>query len=116
MADFLHRIRDLSRPRRAPARRAPRASARARDYDWHWSGWRAPAADTDREAAASRIRFNPTILPPYVRRTKSLEVLISILYLKGISTGDFERRWPRLWPEDFAWSVAASTIARLKEG
>ena len=37
-----------------------------------------------------RIRFNPTILPPYARRTKSLEVLIPILYLKGISTGDFE--------------------------
>src|SRR5262245_45237284 len=36
----------------------------------------------DREAsAAERIRFNPTILPPYARRTKSLEVLIPILYL-----------------------------------
>ena len=45
----------------------------------------------DREASAGeRIRFNPTILPPYARRTKSLEVLIPILYLKGISTGDFE--------------------------
>ena len=45
----------------------------------------------DRDAVAGeRIRFNPTILPPYVRRTKSLEVLIPILYLKGISTGDFE--------------------------
>jgi hypothetical protein len=29
-------------------------------------------------------------LPPYTRRSKSLEVLIPILYLKGISTGDFE--------------------------
>jgi hypothetical protein len=28
---------------------------------------------------------------PYVRRSKSLEVLIPILYLKGISTGDFEQ-------------------------
>jgi transposase-like protein len=45
----------------------------------------------DREAAdGERIRFSPTILPPYARRTKSLEVLIPILYLKGISTGDFE--------------------------
>ena len=37
-----------------------------------------------------RIRFSSTILPPYARRSKSLEVLIPILYLKGISTGDFE--------------------------
>src|SRR5207244_13483893 len=42
----------------------------------------------DREAGGGeRIRFSPTILPPYARRTKSLEVLLPILYLKGISTG-----------------------------
>ena len=34
--------------------------------------------------------FTPAILPPYARRSRSLEVLIPILYLKGISTGDFE--------------------------
>jgi transposase len=35
----------------------------------------------DREAAGGeRIRFSPTIVPPYARRTKSLEVLIPILY------------------------------------
>ena len=46
----------------------------------------------DRGAAADagRIRFTPAILPPYARRSRSLEVLIPILYLKGISTGDFE--------------------------
>ena len=45
----------------------------------------------DREAVGGeRIRFSPTILPPYARRRKSLEVLIPILYLKGVSTGDFE--------------------------
>ena len=45
----------------------------------------------DREATeGERIRFWPSILPPYARRSKSLEVLIPILYLKGISTGDFE--------------------------
>lgn len=36
-----------------------------------------------------RIRFTSKILPPYLRRTKSLEELIPWLYLKGISTGDF---------------------------
>ena len=39
--------------------------------------------------AVDRIRFSSAILPPYARRLKSLEVLIPVLYLKGISTGDF---------------------------
>ena len=36
---------------------------------------------------AGRIRFTSAILPPYARRSRSLEVLIPILYLKGVSTG-----------------------------
>jgi putative transposase len=69
----------------------------------------------DREASAGeRIRFNPSILPPYARRTKSLEVLIPILYLKGISTGDFEEVLAALVGKD-APGLSASTIARLKE-
>ena len=44
----------------------------------------------DREAAeGERIRYSPSIVPPYARRSKSLEVLIPVLYLKGISRGDF---------------------------
>src|SRR3954468_11126539 len=70
----------------------------------------------DRDASAGeRIRFNPTILPPYARRTKSLEVLIPILYLKGISTGDFEEVLAALVGKD-APGLSASTIARLKGG
>ena len=68
----------------------------------------------DREAAdGERIRFSPTILPRYARRTKSLEVLIPILYLKGISTGDFEEVLAALVGKD-APGLSASTIARLK--
>ena len=69
----------------------------------------------DREAAeGERIRFSPTILPPYARRTKSLEVLLPILYLKGISTGDFEDALAALVGQD-APGLSASTIARLKD-
>ena len=71
----------------------------------------------DRGAVANapeRIRFTPAILPPYARRSKSLEVLIPILYLKGISTGDFADALAALLGKD-APGLSASTIARLKE-
>jgi putative transposase len=71
----------------------------------------------DRGAAAEdgqRLRFTPTILPPYARRSKSLEVLIPILYLKGISTGDFEEALAALLGKD-APGLSAATVSRLKE-
>ena len=61
-----------------------------------------------------RIRFSSAILPPYARRSKSLEVLIPILYLKGISTGDFQEALIVLLGKD-AGGLSASTIARLKD-
>ena len=55
----------------------------------------------DRAAdGGERIRFSSAILPPYARRSKSLEVLIPILYLKGISTGDFEEALAALLGKD----------------
>jgi len=61
-----------------------------------------------------RVRFSPSILPAYARRTKSLEVLIPILHLRGVSTGDFEEALAALLGKD-APGLSASTIARLKE-
>jgi transposase-like protein len=61
-----------------------------------------------------RIRFTPAILPPYARRSKSLEALLPILYLKGVSTGDFAEALMALLGKD-APGLSASTIARLKE-
>jgi putative transposase len=63
---------------------------------------------------AERIRFSSAILPPYARRSKSLEVLIPVLYLKGISTGDFEEALIALLGKD-AGGLSASTVSRLKE-
>jgi transposase-like protein len=69
----------------------------------------------DRAAdGGERIRFSSAILPPYARRSKSLEVLIPILYLKGVSTGDFEEALAALLGKD-AGGLSASTIGRLKE-
>jgi transposase-like protein len=61
-----------------------------------------------------RIRFTSAILPPYARRSKSLEVLIPILYLKGVSTGDFEEALAALLGKN-APGLTASTIGRLKD-
>jgi putative transposase len=63
---------------------------------------------------AERIRFSSAILPPYARRSKSLEVLIPVLYLKGVSTGDFEEALIGLLGKD-AGGLSASTVSRLKE-
>ena len=63
---------------------------------------------------SERIRFSSAILPPYARRSKSLEVLIPILYLKGVSTGDFEEALVALLGKD-ASGLSAATVGRLKE-
>jgi putative transposase len=60
-----------------------------------------------------RLQFSSAILPPYLRKTKSIEELIPWLYLKGISTGDFsEALAALLGPE--APGLSASTVVRLK--
>ena len=60
-----------------------------------------------------RIRFASAILPPYLRRTKSIETLLPWLYLKGISTGDFTDALAALLGKD-APGLSATTISRLK--
>lgn len=50
---------------------------------------KAPKVADRQKQVASKIRFTSTILPPYLRRTKSIEELLPWLYLKDISTGDF---------------------------
>jgi transposase-like protein len=68
----------------------------------------------DRHADRSkRIGFRSTILPPYLRRTKSMEELIPWLYLKGVSTGDFSDALAALIGKQ-APGLSAPTISRLK--
>jgi len=66
------------------------------------------------DAKGERIRFSSQILPPYLRRTKSLDELIPWLYLRGVSTGDFtEALQALLGPQ--APGLSATNIVRLKE-
>lgn len=74
-----------------------------------------PRVRDRRTGEEERITFTSSILPPYLRKSKSLEELIPWLYLKGISTGDFTEALKALVGKD-APGLSPSTIARLKEG
>jgi putative transposase len=68
----------------------------------------------DRQGRGSeRIIFSSAILPPYLRKTRSIEQLIPWLYLKGVSTGDFSDALAALVGKE-APGLSASTISRLK--
>ena len=67
----------------------------------------------DRRPPGQRERFSPAVLPPYLRRTKSVEELIPWLYLKGVSTGDFSEALTALLGPD-APGLSATTVTRLK--
>src|SRR5215207_971470 len=59
-----------------------------------------------------RIRFTSTILPKWARRTRSLDALLPVLYLRGVSTGDFQEALTALLGKD-APNLSPSVIARL---
>ncbi|VTZ26401.1 transposase [Methylocella tundrae] len=68
----------------------------------------------DRGAAdGARIRFTSNILPKWARRTKSLDALLPVLYLRGISSGDFQEVLAALLGRD-APNLSPAVIARLK--
>lgn len=60
------------------------------------------------------VTFRSALVPPYVRKTRSLEAALPWLYLKGISTGEMQAALEALvGPE--AKGLSASTVARLKQ-
>jgi putative transposase len=69
----------------------------------------------DRTPAASdeRIRFTSAILPRWARRSRSLDALLPILYLRGVSMGDFQETLAALLGQD-APNLSPSVIARLR--
>lgn len=66
-----------------------------------------------RDRSGSGINFTSHLLPPYLRRTKSIEELIPWLYLKGLSTGDYSEALGALLGEH-AKGLSANTVSRLK--
>jgi transposase-like protein len=65
------------------------------------------------EAGTERIRFTSALLPRWARRTRSLDALLPILYLRGVSMGDFQEALGALLGKD-APNLSPSVIARLR--
>jgi putative transposase len=74
---------------------------------------RAKIRDRAPAETGERVRFTSQILPRWARRTTSLEALLPVLYLRGISTGDFQEALAALLGKD-APNLSPSVIARLK--
>lgn len=67
----------------------------------------------DRRSADQAEPFSSKILPPYLRKSKSINELIPWLYLKGVSTGDFSEALKALVGPDCP-GLSATTVTRLK--
>ena len=74
--------------------------------------WRAKVRDRGEAGEAEKIRFSSSILPKRARRTKSLDALLPVLYLRGVSTGDFQEALAALLGKD-APNLSPAVIARL---
>lgn len=66
-----------------------------------------------RDRSGSGIKFSSTLLPPYLKRSRSIEELLPWLYLKGLSTGDYSEALSSLLGKN-AKGLSANTISRLK--
>ena len=73
---------------------------------------RAKVRDRGEAGAAEKIRFSSSILPKWARRTKSPDALLPVLYLRGVSTGDFQEALAALLGKD-ARNLSPAVIARL---
>src|SRR6202048_1821193 len=65
--------------------------------------------------AEEKIRFTSSILPKWARRTKSLDALLPVLYLRGVSTGDFQEALAALLGKA-APNLSPAVISRLTAG
>ena len=67
-----------------------------------------------RDRSGSGVRFNSALVPPDLKRARSVEELLPWLYLKGVSTGDYQDALAALLG-DQAKGLSANTISRLKQ-
>jgi len=73
---------------------------------------RAPRVNDQRVVDGERQKFTSEILPPYLRRSKAVSEVLPVLYLRGLSTGDFREGLAALLGENAA-GLSSSAITRL---
>jgi len=72
-----------------------------------------PRINDRRVVGGERQRFTSTILPPYMRRSPKVADVLPVLYLRGLSTGDFREALPALLGEEATAGLSPTTISRL---
>jgi len=72
----------------------------------------APRINDQRVLHGARQKFTSQILPPYLRRSPQVSTVLPLLYLHGLSTGDFREALPVLLGEDAA-GLSPAAITRL---
>ncbi len=113
VADYIARHQERAQDGRALVVRNGKARARKVTLGSGTIEVRAPRVDDRRrDETGARSRFRSQILPPYMRRSPKVAEVLPILYLRGLSTGDFREALPVLLGED-ASGLSPTTITRL---
>ncbi len=116
VADYLERFRD-ARDERGWAQVVRNGPAREREVTLG-SGTvpvRAPRVNDRRVLDGERQKFSSRILPPYVRRSPRVAEVLPLLYLHGLSSGDFREALSALLGEQAA-GLSPAAIIRLTKG
>jgi transposase-like protein len=113
VADYIARNQERDAQGRAKVVRNGKASARKVTLGSGTVEVRAPRVDDRRKTDdGSRRRFRSHILPPYMRRSPKVSEVLPILYLRGLSTGDFKEGLAALLGEE-ASGLSPTAITRL---
>jgi transposase-like protein len=113
VADYIARHQEQDADGRALVVRNGKARARKLTLGSGTIEVRAPRVDDRREAKnGDRHRFRSQILPPYMRRSPKVAEVLPILYLRGLSTGDFKEGLAALLGEEAA-GLSPTAITRL---
>ena len=113
VADYIARHQERDESGRAQVVRNGKARARKVTLGSGTIEVRAPRVDDRRQGEDGRSRtFRSRILPPYIRRSPKVAEVLPILYLRGLSTGDFKEGLAALLGEDAA-GLSPTAITRL---
>jgi transposase-like protein len=113
VADYIARNQERDKHGRAQVVRNGKAQPRKLTLGSGTVEIRAPRVDDRRQAAdGSRHSFRSQILPPYMRRSPKVAEVLPILYLRGLSTGDFREALGVLLGEE-ASGLSPAAITRI---